>query len=705
MYRWEEGAARRSDLSQASRPGSDLQLLHWARRTTTDRVAAFDQSRLTQPTYSEAAALYEQLQRLQAIVQDRCPDVAIDEVLSGPPTRISNAITAAGNPPPQQSTSSIAAYQDTPRLRDTSTRYTRASGGTQVDDADHETPRHEIGLVPLTPGVSKYVGPSSGFNFARLVFAKATKCGDSPDAHRSKTSMGSPTTVRSGSALQVAPTSVPDTVEDALLLSKIYFEHVHIHYPFLHEPSYIQLLNRFYSGHAQSETDKFQVTMVLSISAVICSRRLRIRYSGEGICATAMQKVDQIDFQNSLQGVQCLLLILMFTSYSPFLGLDPWYLNYQCLASVLDLGLQRDLPTSSSCTVFERELRTRTFWSIYTIDRNLATKLGRPIGLRDEACELRMPAELEDDELQTDLMSMPSRSRSVPGPLACSRVLFELALLNSEIKYILHSISRNVPRYTYPQVPDVEAWQADLHERLQAVISRIPPFADAHTHLKPLCQLQYLEIVMLLFRPSPRIRKPSQAALLECQRSAESQLRVFRELYDSNWLPFSWSSIHSICLAAITLLYCVWSEPSIAATAKIDKLMDDLRVASNLLSAAGEHWPEARRSRDHLEQLSSATVRWLLDLHTTYRPPSTAQPQRQRASGQVDQGTFATAAASQLPDLGDMSFDWDFPGIETYLDNENLATFVGAPDPFTAGFNMTIDGMFSEYQPTFDSGI
>lgn len=636
---------------------------------------------------------------MQGIIRERCPDVSVEEVLAGSISPNHRTTTLYRSQSDTRTTSSGLLPQNTSALPNLLNHRTNTDVDAREHDSGQETPLHEIGLIPFSSGASKYVGPSSGFSFAKLVFAKASRAGDSPDTFRSSASTESPSTMKSSALFKVAPTPIPETAEEALQLSRTYFEHVHIVSPFLHRPSFIRMVNNLYSGHEQSAANMFQITMVLAISAIICSRRLRIPYSGEGMCATAMQKVDQVDFQDSLQGVHCLLLVQMFTSYSSFLGANPWYLNYQCLAAVLDLGLQRDVPTSSSCSVFERELRTRTFWSIYAIDRNLATKLGRPIGLRDEGCELRMPAELEDDDLDPSLTSLSTQSRVTPGPAACARVLFKLALLNSEIKYVLHSISRDVPRYTYPQIPDVQAWQLDLFDRLQELQAQLPQFTEADAYLTTICQVRYLEVVMLLFRPSPRFRKPSKLALLECHQSAEAQIRLFKQMYDSDQMAYSWLSIHSVCLTAITLLYCVWSEPAIAATTKVDQLMDSMRAASNLLSAAGEHWPEARRSRDNLEQLASATVRWLLDFHTTQRPPTGYG--QQHVAGVDPLRPPLAAVASQLPDLGD-SFDWDFPSIDSYLENDSLAMFVGAPNPLTADFSLTVDGMFSDYQPTFD---
>jgi len=286
--------------------------------------------------------------------------------------------------------------------------------------------------------------------------------------------------------------------------------------------------------------------------------------------------------------------------------------------------------------------------------------------------------------------------------MSCSIVLFKLAQLNSEIKYILHSISRDTPRYTYPQIPDIEAWQSDLYHRLEAIFADFPVFGDEDDHLTKICQIRYHEIVMLLFRPTPRIRTPSKRSLLQCHSSAEATIRLWKELYDSDRMSYSWITIHSICLSGITLLYCIWMVPETAVAVKIDALTSTMRASSNILSAAGEHWTEARRSRNNLDDLTAATVRWLLDLHATQKTQNWSGPQAHSAASLPNNAAANTGGQPQGRTGGVHLPDLDFPVIGTYINGENLADFVGAPDPFASDFSLTMEGMFSEYQPLFD---
>ena len=62
------------------------------------------------------------------------------------------------------------------------------------------------------------------------------------------------------------------------------------------------------------------------------------------------------------------------------------------------------------------------------------------------------------------------------------------------------------------------------------------------------------------------------------------------------------------------MLYCIWTVPSVTRTTKLETLMADLKSASSILSALGEHWLTAKRSQELLDELSTTTIRWLIDI-------------------------------------------------------------------------------------------
>jgi hypothetical protein len=252
---------------------------------------------------------------------------------------------------------------------------------------------HEIGLVSLSNGNDpKYIGPSSGYFFTKLMVASLAQPGardcisgytNGPESYTNCLGLAN-------QLLQNTETKLPATQEQALQISAAFFDIVHVQYPFLHRPTHEALIDRVYTSESPEPMALFQINMVLAISSIILSRQLKVSFPGEGYCANAMQHFEHLGIETSIKGLQCLLLLVVYTMYSPSMKLNAWYLNYQCIAAVLDLGLQRDIRPRSNLSVLEIEMRTRIFWVVYSLDRTLATMMGRPIGLRDEACDLRI---------------------------------------------------------------------------------------------------------------------------------------------------------------------------------------------------------------------------------------------------------------------------------------------------------------------------
>ena len=321
-------------------------------------------------------------------------DSGLDEVADDVADDRENALTSPLLP---ISRNSVQAHADAVVLQPTesSTSGQNVPQPGEVARNPDEQPRglaHEIGLVSLSAGTDpKYIGPSSGYFFAKLLLACAKQGQRSlPPQQFERSAESRKARLFPRGALSIPPAALPGDMDNATNISEAYFETIHLQYPFLHEPSHMKLIEHVYAKLEPEPHSAFQVYMVLAIGATVLSRRLKLPLSGEGFCASAMKYFDELCIHNSLKGLQCLLLLLVYTLNSPSMSLNVWYLNYQCIAALLDLGLQRDVRSGKTLSLLDQELRTRTFWVIYSLDRSVATMMGRPIGLRDEACELRV---------------------------------------------------------------------------------------------------------------------------------------------------------------------------------------------------------------------------------------------------------------------------------------------------------------------------
>lgn len=94
------------------------------------------------------------------------------------------------------------------------------------------------------------------------------------------------------------------------------------------------------------------------------------------------------------------------------------------------------------------------------------------------------------------------------------------------------------------------------------------------------------------------------------------------------------------------MLHCIWNVSTIANTIESQSLQKDLRSVSNILSALGEYWPEAKRSRDALDEIGMTTLRWLDDNNNNATHTSLYTAPTNSYSNQPD---ISTTAEAEMP--------------------------------------------------------
>ncbi|KAJ5961373.1 uncharacterized protein N7479_008523 [Penicillium vulpinum] len=449
-------------------------------------------------------------------------------------------------------------------------------------------------VLSLFPRASRdiLIGPSSGYFLANLIFSSAGRrtgpSGNYGNANKP---------ISLSSEFFNSPAPLPNQKEDAVELTSKYFASVHLVYPFLHQPSHMTRIERMYSNEAPpNSADAFHIYMVLAIAASDLSRRFRIPLPAGGYYTAATQYLERACADSSLDGLKSLLLLMVYGLHNPSCDINIWSLNYQCLGSLIDLGLQRDVRASSTFSIsfLEQEMRTRIFWVVYSLDRTLATMMGRPIGVRDEACELRLPSDVSDAQLSED-----------------------------------------PPQYAYPPIPDIYLWQTEIIERLQTWLANIPRGAGGDT-ISKICETKYHEMMVLVLRPSPGIPDPSEETLAVCFQHAVDPLCGFGELYRQEALLYSRLIVHSVFLTTLIMLHCLWRLPRVALEVRIDEVVADTSISLNIVSSIGEYWAEAKRARDCIHELSGMTVQRLIRIRSLEAPSSSTIQGRNHSTSRIE---------------------------------------------------------------------
>ncbi|KAM3434249.1 hypothetical protein NHJ13734_006092 [Beauveria thailandica] len=640
-------------------------------------------TRLKDLPRAEISGLKSRIAWLESIVRQRCPDVNLENgqpqhdidpaMLDMPTLEPDNGInTNVADAPHIITGPDISSQPPRPALE-------QVLGGNSAS-------AHEIGMLSLGASQdSRYIGPSSGYFLARVMLSKSRDPVSGTDTQNIYTDIPGELIESCTGPLPLPPKRLAQRMCDA------FFEFIHPQYPILHYQTTLDAVEHIYQNDNVAPVITFQVFMVLAIGAIALSMRSKVPLPSDSYCLAALEVFPRVNIENSIQGLQCLLLLLVFSLHSPCARFNVWYLNYQCLAAVLDLGLQRNITVESGISLLEQEMRTRIFWNCILLDRTVSTIMGRPIGLRDEACELRLPQEIEDAMLATPVQTSSADMKTLG--IAYSIHLFRATKINSEIKYVANSIVREAPRYAYPPQTNIHGWQNNVLRQLDDWLANIPSDSGYPNELMQLvCRLRYHGLCLLLLRPSPAIPKPTADALVRCQSSATESIRILDQMYRQNLLIHNWISLHGLVLSVLTLMYCVKAEPEVARATQPDALMGTISSALGILSATGEHWAAAKKCRDILEDLAKSTVQWL---QTQSLPASHQQPVQLRSR--------PTRTRAQITDeeVRGASDGVDVPLFDAMDMDSILQPFDGL---FSDGESVNIDVMmqslFQDFIPT-----
>lgn len=298
-----------------------------------------------------------------------------------------------------------------------------------------------------------------------------------------------------------------------------------------------------------------------------------------------------------------------------------------------------------------RELRSGIFWSAYSLDRTLSVILGRPLTLRDEACDIEYPGENQGEEIAHNAVE---RSRSnqppiqeprqkriclprTPSPYLPAVYSFRFDRITAEIKLMIYRVARSPTRFPWPT--NLGEWQEQSHQVCKELLKEVRQSLKwrALTGRRgtldgalPLIELKYHQCIMLLYRPSPAFPQPSSSALKTCYDSAVETIRIQSESQKFANLINSWLTAHAVFVSGITLLYCLWTSAEIRGETTLNDFLQQADACNKLLSKLGKTWSVAENAQSKFERLVELTAEsWKNNQFGTTTPAMQMQTQQQ----------------------------------------------------------------------------
>lgn len=267
-------------------------------------------------------------------------------------------------------------------------------------------------------------------------------------------------------------------------------------------------------------------------------------------------------------------------------------------------------------------VRSAVFWSAYSMDRTLTTILGRPLTLRDEAIDQSFPGLESSDEVeetatqwhQYNIQPDKQAQETIKAPYIACIYSLRFDRIVSEIKLMIYRVSRSPRRFPWPT--NLDSWQQEAEASCVKLLSEIRTYQRGRprsetnslsgTTVQRL-ELKYHQCIMLLYRPSPQLPHPKPNAVQECFNSAMAIIQIQGDLHRFSNMECSWLSAHSIFVAAITMLYCLWTYPAVWGATPLSECLSRAEMALQLLTFLSQWWSVALEPCQKLSHLISLT--------------------------------------------------------------------------------------------------
>jgi hypothetical protein len=282
-------------------------------------------------------------------------------------------------------------------------------------------------------------------------------------------------------------------------------------------------------------------------------------------------------------------------------GISLWHVVGFAARVAIALGLHRraddaGLPSG----VIEQ--RKRVFYSLFNLDRLVATTLSKPLAIADNDIDVELPSPLESD----------SPYRGIPR-IALTQHIVKLRRLSGVILTTVYSVSGS--QNSLPE-PERAAIIADLHTRLDQWLAECPVPPSEEEHKPGMIQdnhswflLNYQQCLCLLYRPSPLYPVTTPDRLRALHDASTRCVDLYLELWHEHKVSYNLINVSMQFLACISLLYCLCEYDNRSPQAVNDpswrkEVAHRVGQCTELLDAFSRALPETAKYREIFSRLS-----------------------------------------------------------------------------------------------------
>lgn len=275
------------------------------------------------------------------------------------------------------------------------------------------------------------------------------------------------------------------------------------------------------------------------------------------------------------------------------------------LAQALGINEERTITRSkggAKADCLEVDMRRRLFWCTWVMELGLAHSLGRPSILATSREHIDVGFfEAVSDEFITPDGILPGAPRPTLKKWIAIH-FFKMRLLQLEIRRKLYLKKRPLPK------DDQDPWFHQMHAKLEDWRDASPNNDEGSGLNKVWFIARYNTMIVMLFRPSPQVPKPSLSAAEKCFAACAYNIYVQREQMALGSVDLTWIFTQSIFMAINTVLWTL-SYADIRRQHAKDTVEKHLATAMDAINICSARWPGVSSAISLYEDLIQAILR------------------------------------------------------------------------------------------------
>ncbi|KAL4767783.1 fungal-specific transcription factor domain-containing protein [Aspergillus nidulans var. acristatus] len=331
-------------------------------------------------------------------------------------------------------------------------------------------------------------------------------------------------------------------------LVDVFFERRWPYLPVLHRPSFVNdHLEPFLAKSVTSPISNFLVNMVCAIAITEKpptqegnNQLHRVFFN------RAVQDLHIVIQVDDFECIQCLLLLF-----------NMWYTTSLALQLALGIDLHRKESLAGQ-NLLRSEMFKRVFWCTYVMSCSMAINMGRPLGIHENDITVPLPLPLMDDQLDESFTAPDTPLLPQIKDTSTFIHIIQLRKINARIYTSFHSIGR-----TSSDTHELETTRNAFFSELNHWLIMAPRYVRTSSTFQSQewFQIAFHHAVLSLYRPSRAVPMPSSEDLRLCMESAIGLINSYSSLYARNRIKYTFVAIHSLFMAAVTMLYALRSSP------------------------------------------------------------------------------------------------------------------------------------------------